>query len=105
MVSTISVYERFIASMAQSVGLDHAKEFLLAAVVKCTVADLKPYIDILNFVPPPPQGTSEWAKDHKTWFFLMANTQHAPTAPPLPPQLQGIPFAQVQQLLVMLKSQ
>ena len=101
----VDVYERLITSTAPSIAVEHAKRFLRAAVVKFRINDLKPCIDIVTFVPPPPQGAEEWAKDRKTWFFPLVNTQHALNAAPFPPQLQGMPFAQVQQLLAMLQAQ
>ena len=62
----VDVYERLITSTAPSIAVEHAKKFLRAAVVKFRINDLKPCIDIVTFVPPPPQGAEEWAKDRKT---------------------------------------
>jgi len=106
----VEVYERLLACMIPSIALDHTKEFLRAAVIGFRLNDTKPSYDIMAFIPPAPQGADEWAQARMQWFFPTVPLPPAPAAGPPPAgppqaQAQGIPFAQVQQLLAFLQSQ
>jgi len=87
----------------------HAKDFPHAAVVGFRVIDPKPSHGIMAFVPPVPQGADKWAQGRKQCFSRVpmppAPAVGTPAAGPLQAQVQGMLFAQVQQLLAMLQLQ
>ena len=106
----VEVYERLISCTIPSIAVDHAKEFLRAAMIGFRLNDAKPAYDIMAFVPPAPQGADEWAQARVQWFFPTVPLPPAPAtgpppAGPLQAPAQGIPFAQVQQLLAFLQTQ
>ena len=88
------VYERLVTSGVQSSAMEHAQEFLRAAVVSHRGADKKPHVDIFAFVSPAVAGA-----DHRMDLFPTINgvQQGAPAqAPPGLAVAHGMPFAQVQ---------
>ena len=98
----VDVYERLMAVTEVSAAVVHAQNYLRAAMITHRQADIKPSMDLLTFVPPPPAGAAAWAGNRIQELIPRVH----PPAPVNPGVAQqGIPINQLQQLMEMFRQQ